>query len=65
MEFCHGFLIQLLFITVNALRAVRRQLNDPVKILRNWGKGDPCTSNWTGVICHFDQNDGYLHVTEL
>ncbi|KAK9290115.1 hypothetical protein L1049_008279 [Liquidambar formosana] len=37
-----------------------------MKHLKNWNKGDPCTSNWTGVIC-FDKvgNDGYLHVQEL
>ncbi|KAF8364666.1 hypothetical protein HHK36_033346 [Tetracentron sinense] len=50
----------------SALRAIKRSLNDPMKNLRNWNKGDPCTSNWTGVLC-FNQteNDGYLHVQEL
>ncbi|OWM81599.1 hypothetical protein CDL15_Pgr007637 [Punica granatum] len=50
---------------VIALRAVRRQLKDPRNRLRNWRKGDPCTSNWTGVVCYFNPNDGYLHVQEL
>ncbi|KAK3200687.1 hypothetical protein Dsin_024102 [Dipteronia sinensis] len=51
---------------VSALRAVKNSLSDPVKHLRNWERGDPCTSNWTGVLC-FDAvlNDGYLHVQEL
>ncbi|KAK9265342.1 hypothetical protein L1049_001667 [Liquidambar formosana] len=51
---------------VNALSAVKSSLNDPMKHLRNWNKGDPCKSNWTGVKC-FDRigNDGYLHVREL
>ncbi|KAL5550411.1 hypothetical protein UlMin_000587 [Ulmus minor] len=50
---------------VNALKAVRDALNDPFKNLDNWKKKDPCTSNWTGVICIIDPNDGYLHVVEL
>ncbi|XVF29749.1 hypothetical protein REPUB_Repub15cG0148800 [Reevesia pubescens] len=51
---------------VSALIAVKKQLVDPMKHLRNWNKGDPCTSNWTGVLC-FDNldNDGYLHVQEI
>ncbi|OMO88476.1 hypothetical protein CCACVL1_08367 [Corchorus capsularis] len=29
-------------------------------------RGDPCTSNWTGVLCWDDLgDDGYLHVREL
>ncbi|KAK2657747.1 hypothetical protein Ddye_010799 [Dipteronia dyeriana] len=51
---------------VSALRAVKNSLSDPVKHLRNWGRGDPCTSNWTGVLCFGGPlNDGYLHVQEL
>nr|QJR84050.1 CARD1-like protein 5 [Phtheirospermum japonicum] len=50
---------------VDALLAVRSDLNDPYKNL-NWSKRhDPCTSNWTGVICYFDEADGYMHVQEL
>ncbi|KAK9290470.1 hypothetical protein L1049_008640 [Liquidambar formosana] len=51
---------------VNALSAVKSSLIDPMKHLRNWNKGDPCKSNWTGVKC-FDRigNDGHLHVQEL
>ncbi|KAJ4704197.1 Protein kinase-like protein [Melia azedarach] len=51
---------------VSALRAVKSNLVDSVKHLRNWNKGDPCMSNWTGVLC-FDTvgTDGYLHVREL
>ncbi|XVF65979.1 hypothetical protein PTKIN_Ptkin09bG0294000 [Pterospermum kingtungense] len=51
---------------VSALVAVKKQLVDPKNHLRNWSKGDPCTSNWTGVLCYGDLgNDGYLHVQEL
>ncbi|KAG9443313.1 hypothetical protein H6P81_014653 [Aristolochia fimbriata] len=51
---------------VDALRAIKKRLNDPRRFLRNWNKGDPCTRNWTGVLC-FDGplGDGYLHVQEL
>ncbi|XP_024022859.1 probable LRR receptor-like serine/threonine-protein kinase At1g06840 isoform X1 [Morus notabilis] len=51
---------------VKALRAVKSRLIDPNNYLRNWHKGDPCTSNWTKVVCsNKTGNDGYLHVTEL
>ncbi|KAG4156520.1 hypothetical protein ERO13_D02G002200v2, partial [Gossypium hirsutum] len=50
----------------SALLAVKTQLVDPLNRLRKWNKGDPCTSNWTGVECSDHQgNDGYLHVEEL
>ncbi|KAL3753312.1 hypothetical protein ACJRO7_000671 [Eucalyptus globulus] len=49
---------------LNALKAIRKSLGDPFKNLRDWNKNDPCTSNWTGVICS-QQNDGYQHVQEL
>ncbi|KAL4308452.1 hypothetical protein GQ457_01G035810 [Hibiscus cannabinus] len=50
----------------NALLAVKKQLLDPSNHLRNWNKGDPCTSNWTGIECSdHPGNDGYLHVEEL
>lgn len=51
---------------VTALRSVRRSLIDPKDYLRNWNRGDPCRSNWTGVIC-FNEigTDDYLHVREL
>ncbi|PIN05672.1 Serine/threonine protein kinase [Handroanthus impetiginosus] len=50
---------------VAALLAVRSNLNDPYKHL-NWTKKyDPCTSNWTGVICFLNNTDGYMHVQEL
>uniref|UniRef100_A0A5B7B140 non-specific serine/threonine protein kinase n=1 Tax=Davidia involucrata TaxID=16924 RepID=A0A5B7B140_DAVIN len=51
---------------VSALVAVKRSLVDPMKHLKNWNKGDPCTSNWTGVLC-FDTigTNGYLHIQEL
>ncbi|KAK9124796.1 hypothetical protein Sjap_014398 [Stephania japonica] len=51
---------------VNALRSVRGSLEDPFNNLRNWDRGDPCASNWTGVLCfNAPATDGYLHVREL
>ncbi|GKV20767.1 hypothetical protein SLEP1_g30845 [Rubroshorea leprosula] len=51
---------------VSALRTIKRSLIDPNKNLSNWKRGDPCTSNWTGVICsNTTLDDGYLHVQEL
>ncbi|KAG8383858.1 hypothetical protein BUALT_Bualt04G0057400 [Buddleja alternifolia] len=45
---------------VDALLAVRRKLKDPNKNLK-WSKTrDPCSSNWTGVICYFNDTDGYM-----
>lgn len=51
---------------VTALRSLKRSLIDPKENLRNWNRGDPCRSNWTGVIC-FNEigTDDYLHVREL
>ncbi|XP_048141972.1 probable LRR receptor-like serine/threonine-protein kinase At1g06840 [Rhodamnia argentea] len=50
---------------LKALKAIRNNLGDPLKHLRNWKKSDPCTSNWTGVICTQILDDGYLHIQEL
>jgi hypothetical protein len=52
---------------VTALRAIKTSLIDPNKNLNNWDQGDPCTSNWTGVVCHNAtfSDDGYLHVDRL
>ncbi|CAH9135275.1 unnamed protein product [Cuscuta epithymum] len=51
---------------VGALRSIKESLVDPYKNLRNWKKGDPCTSNWTGILCYnATKKDGYLHVREL
>ncbi|THU51636.1 hypothetical protein C4D60_Mb06t33110 [Musa balbisiana] len=51
---------------VSALKAIRSHLIDPLGKLNNWEVGDPCTSNWTGVICYnLTLSDGYLHVIEL
>ncbi|KAG8378175.1 hypothetical protein BUALT_Bualt08G0110600 [Buddleja alternifolia] len=45
---------------VDALLAVRRKLKDPNKNLK-WSKTrDPCASNRTGVICYFNDTDGYM-----
>ncbi|GLU11965.1 hypothetical protein SLE2022_286800 [Rubroshorea leprosula] len=51
---------------VSALRTIKRSLIDPNKNLTSWNRGDPCTSNWNGVLCfNTTQDDGYLHVREL
>ncbi|XP_021773861.1 probable LRR receptor-like serine/threonine-protein kinase At1g06840 isoform X1 [Chenopodium quinoa] len=51
---------------VSALKEIRRNLVDPMKNLSNWDRGDPCSSNWTGIICYNKTlNDGYMHVQEL
>ncbi|KAH6766090.1 Leucine-rich repeat protein kinase family protein [Perilla frutescens var. hirtella] len=51
---------------VNALLSIKDSLTDPYGNIGNWNRGDPCTTNWTGVICHnLTPSDGYLHVTEL
>lgn len=51
---------------VDALEAVKSRLVDPMRHLRNWKKGDPCRSNWTGILC-FDSpmSDGHFHVREI
>lgn len=52
--------------TVNALNAIRKSLYDPMDNLKNWNKGDPCTSNWTGIWCNYSvANDNYLHISEM
>ncbi|KAF5930671.1 hypothetical protein HYC85_031544 [Camellia sinensis] len=51
---------------VTALGAIRSSLIDPNGNLSDWNRGDPCTSNWTGVLCYnTTMRDGYLHVREL
>ncbi|KAH7837830.1 hypothetical protein Vadar_018522 [Vaccinium darrowii] len=51
---------------VSALRAIKQSLVDPNRNLSNWNRGDPCMSNWTGVLCfNTPAADGYLHVREL
>uniref|UniRef100_A0A6N2LJV4 non-specific serine/threonine protein kinase n=1 Tax=Salix viminalis TaxID=40686 RepID=A0A6N2LJV4_SALVM len=54
-------------VEVKALQDIRNSLIDINKNLSNWRRGDPCTSNWTGVLCFDEANkeDGYLHVREL
>ncbi|KAI3880986.1 hypothetical protein MKX03_032038 [Papaver bracteatum] len=55
-------------IEVTALLAVKQNLKDPRNFLKKWNKQtDPCTSNWTGVLCFNTSSpvDGYLHVREL
>uniref|UniRef100_A0A0D3EVJ1 non-specific serine/threonine protein kinase n=1 Tax=Oryza barthii TaxID=65489 RepID=A0A0D3EVJ1_9ORYZ len=50
---------------VNALRAIKGRLIDPMNNLKNWNSGDPCTSSWKGVFCDNIPINNYLHVTEL
>ncbi|XP_050282016.1 probable LRR receptor-like serine/threonine-protein kinase At1g06840 isoform X3 [Quercus robur] len=51
---------------VKALQAIKSRLIDPNRNLRNWDRGDPCTSKWTGIVCYNTTlEDGYLHVDQL
>ncbi|KAL3574597.1 hypothetical protein D5086_025210 [Populus alba] len=51
---------------VKALQDIKNSLIDINKNLSNWRRGDPCTSNWTGVLCfNATKEDAYLHVREL
>ncbi|XP_058110752.1 probable LRR receptor-like serine/threonine-protein kinase At1g06840 isoform X2 [Magnolia sinica] len=51
---------------VAALEAIKSSLIDPLKNLKSWNKGDPCMSNWTGILCYnIPLDDGYLHIKEL
>ncbi|KAJ3682926.1 hypothetical protein LUZ60_013153 [Juncus effusus] len=51
---------------VLALNNIKKTLIDPQNKLENWGTGDPCNTNWTGVICYNRTiYNGYLHVQEL
>ncbi|CAL4973427.1 unnamed protein product [Urochloa decumbens] len=51
---------------VNALKAIKDRLIDPLNKLKSWGSGDPCTSpRWTGISCTKIPSDSYLHVTEI
>ncbi|CAN6227484.1 unnamed protein product [Urochloa humidicola] len=52
---------------VDALKAIRGSLIDPLGNLNSWNRGDPCMGNWSHVICYnaSSQIDGYLHIQEL
>lgn len=51
---------------VNALQAIRESLNDPFNRLARWSRGDPCLSNWTGIVCYNTTlGDGNFHVREI
>ncbi|XP_049408542.1 probable LRR receptor-like serine/threonine-protein kinase At1g06840 [Solanum stenotomum] len=50
----------------SALVFIKNGLVDNLKYLKDWEKGDPCTSNWIGVNCFNKAGaNGYLHVKEL
>lgn len=71
LVWCLGFTLHAFAQTthpgeVSALQAIRKRLVDPMKYLTDWSRGDPCTSNWTGIYCHDKVGtDGYLHIREL
>ncbi|XP_024316075.1 probable LRR receptor-like serine/threonine-protein kinase At1g06840 isoform X2 [Brachypodium distachyon] len=51
---------------VDALRAIKGSLLDPLGRLDSWNRGDPCVGNWSRVICYnATASDGYFHVQEL
>ncbi|XP_045820915.1 probable LRR receptor-like serine/threonine-protein kinase At1g06840 isoform X2 [Trifolium pratense] len=52
---------------VLALRNIHGSLIDPNGHLSNWNSdGDPCLSNWTGVVCSNQTiEENFLHVVEL
>ncbi|KAI9107954.1 hypothetical protein K1719_020827 [Acacia pycnantha] len=50
---------------VKALVQIKKSLIDPKNHLRNWNKGDPCASNWTGVLCFNGVETEYFQVREL
>ncbi|XP_042495291.1 probable LRR receptor-like serine/threonine-protein kinase At1g06840 [Macadamia integrifolia] len=51
---------------VNALQAIKSKLIDPMNHLDAWNNGDPCRTNWNGVLCYDTVGaDGYKHVQEL
>ncbi|KAK8942838.1 putative LRR receptor-like serine/threonine-protein kinase [Platanthera zijinensis] len=53
-------------VEATALTAIRNKLLDPMSNLKTWRDGDPCLSNWKGVICfNTTLADGHLHVQEL
>ncbi|RLM74176.1 hypothetical protein C2845_PM15G00320 [Panicum miliaceum] len=54
-------------LSVDALKAIRGSLIDPFGRLNSWNRGDPCTGNWSHVICYnaTSKIDGYLHIQEL
>ncbi|XP_028752820.1 probable LRR receptor-like serine/threonine-protein kinase At1g06840 isoform X2 [Neltuma alba] len=52
-------------IEVDALKSIKQSLVDRNGNLGNWNRGDPCRSNWRGVVCYNKTANGYLHVREL
>ncbi|KAF9661916.1 hypothetical protein SADUNF_Sadunf19G0118700 [Salix dunnii] len=52
-------------VEVKALRDIKNSLVDINNNLSNWRQGDPCTSNWTGVLCFNSTKGDRYHVREL
>jgi hypothetical protein len=51
---------------MKALQAIISSLIDTNGNLSNWDRVDPCSSNWTGIVCYNSTlDDGYLHVQQL
>ncbi|KAL9316442.1 hypothetical protein ACSQ67_017443 [Phaseolus vulgaris] len=46
-----SFSVASLCVEFDALRTIKGSLIDTNGNLSNWDRGDPCTSNWTGVMC--------------
>ncbi|KAG5122720.1 hypothetical protein JHK84_041060 [Glycine max] len=68
--FCCYFLLAAGQVTdpteVEALKVIKGKLIDINGNLSNWDRGDPCTSDWTGVMCsNTTVDNGYLHVLRL
>ncbi|KAL2317360.1 hypothetical protein Fmac_031236 [Flemingia macrophylla] len=68
--FCCYFILSVGQVTdpteVDSLRAIKSSLIDINGNLSSWDRGDPCTSNWTGVMCsNITLDNRYLHVLQL
>eukprot|EP00250_Pteridium_aquilinum_P017576 c23693_g1_i2 orf=419-3313(+) len=60
LQKCSGVTDQ---VEVDALKAIKRDLQDNYNRLVNWVGDDPCGTNWTGVLCI--TVNGTQHVREL
>ncbi|XP_027332565.1 probable LRR receptor-like serine/threonine-protein kinase At1g06840 isoform X2 [Abrus precatorius] len=56
----------MIAFAVDALRTIKKSLIDINRNLSSWDGGDPCTSNWIGIMCtNTTLADDYLHVKQL